>query len=230
MEGSAACVRNATEKFVLPRIKVCGVRAREDLPVELPEALDAVGFVAWSRSKRHVTPEAARRVIETLPARIVPVAVMVEPYPHDAERWLEASGARAVQLCGYERAEEWIGFPHPILRRVAVDPDDEEAFDEWSGVAAGFVLDHPASPGGTGERVDAVLARSFAERAPCLLAGGLSADNVATLVHLVRPHGVDASSSLEDERGRKDPSRVAAFVEAADRALRALDSQLESAP
>jgi phosphoribosylanthranilate isomerase len=209
----------------IPRIKVCGVRAIDDLPREIPAALDAIGFVAWSRSKRNVDAETVKRIIAKLPERILPVVVMVDPFPEDAERFLRESGARAVQLCGYEIADEWVGFPYPILRRVGVDPDESAEIEDWTGIARVFVLDHPSAPGGTGARVDAELAREFASRAPCLLAGGLSQDNVVSLVHLVRPQGVDASSSLEDASGRKDPARVAAFVVAADAALRAIEAQ-----
>ena len=212
----------ATDSFRLPRIKVSGVRGIEELPPVLPEALDAIGFVAWRGSKHNVDVKTAARVIAALPEHIAAVVVMVEPYPEEAERFLKASGARAVQLCGYETVDEWIGFPYPILRRVAIDEDEESDLEEWTGTARGIVLEHPSAPIGATERVDAEIARRFAERAPCLLAGGLSTENVLTLAHLVRPHGVDASTSLERPNGRKDPAKVAAFVAAADAALRAI--------
>jgi phosphoribosylanthranilate isomerase len=162
--------------------------------------------------------------VAVLPPRVLPVAVLVEPFPDEAERWLRAAGCRAVQLCGYESPEEWIGFPLPILRRVAVDEDATDEIEAWSSVAAGFVLDHPAAPGGTGVAVDSAAARALASRVECLLAGGLGPDNVAALVAAVRPRGVDASSRLEGPNGRKDPGLVRAFVEAADRALRELET------
>lgn len=203
----------------LPRIKVCGLRGPEDLPAPFPAALDAVGFVGWSRSPRYVTPERAARTVDAIPRRVLPVAVLVEPLPEEAERILRASGCRAVQLCGYETPEEWIGFPYPILRRVAVDEEGAEEIEAWSGLALGFVLDHPAAPGGTGSPVGAELARSLAARGDCLLAGGLHGGNVEELVRAVRPFGVDASSKLERADGRKDPALVLAYVEAAARAL-----------
>jgi len=210
---------------VLPRIKVCGLRGPEDLPAPFPDALDAVGFVGWWRSARNVTPEQAARVVAALPPRVLPVAVLVEPFPDEAERWVRVAGCRAVQLCGYATPEEWIGFPVPILRRVPVDEEADDEIEAWTGVAAGFVLDHPAAPGGTGIPVDTAAARALAARADCVLAGGLGPDNVEALVTAVRPRGVDASSKLERANGRKDPELVRAFVAAADRALRAAESR-----
>ena len=136
---------------------------------------------------------------------------------------MRAAGARALQLCGEERASHWRSFPFTILRRVAVDETAEEEIDGWRRIAAGFVLDHPEAPGGTGRSVDLELARELASRAPCFLAGGLDANNVAAIVGRVRPHGVDASSGLESSPGVKDGARVAAFVRAARAALDALE-------
>jgi phosphoribosylanthranilate isomerase len=130
-----------------------------------------------------------------------------------------SAGVRAVQLCGDELARDWTSFPLPILRRIAVRPGAERELDSWLGIAAGFVLDHPAGPGGTGRAVELELAAQLASRAPCLLAGGLDASNVAGLVERVRPAGVDASSRLESAPGVKDPARVADFVRAARAAL-----------
>jgi phosphoribosylanthranilate isomerase len=124
-----------------------------------------------------------------------------------------------VQLCGSERASDWAGFVALVLRRVAVDAGAQAEIAAWKGIAHGFVLVHPSSAGGSGRAVDAALAAELARNAPCLLAGGLAADNVADRVQAVRPHGVDASSRLESAPGTKDPARVRSFVDAARTAL-----------
>jgi phosphoribosylanthranilate isomerase len=59
------------------------------------------------------------------------------------------------------------------------------------------------------------LARARATEGRVMLAGGLSAENVAAAIEAVRPWAVDASSSLEIEPGVKDHARVRAFVQAA---------------
>jgi phosphoribosylanthranilate isomerase len=48
-----------------------------------------------------------------------------------------------------------------------------------------------------------------------MLAGGLSAENVAGAIRAVRPWAVDASSRLEVSPGVKDHERLRAYVEAA---------------
>jgi phosphoribosylanthranilate isomerase len=200
--------------FVLPRVKVCGVRSASDLGA-VP---DAVGIVLWGRSPRAVDGADARSLAESLtralPPGVLLVAVMVDAVPADVPDW-----ADAVQLCGGEAPEPWQGFPIPILRRLPATLGAESVVEAWRGIAAGFVLDHPRAPGGSGETVDLAVATRLARLAPCLLAGGLNETNVGERVRVVRPEGVDASSRLESAPGRKDPARIAAFVKAARAAL-----------
>jgi phosphoribosylanthranilate isomerase len=228
-------------EFLLPRVKVCGVRRFADIEVALgleardasgapnsSGAPDAIGLVAWRESPRFVDARVASEIVRRLPASILPVAVMVDVSPRAASEWSTAAGCRAVQLCGAEEPSEWRGFPSPILRRVAVDRGARVELAAWRGIAAGFVLDHPSAHGGTGIGVDLDLAAELSSAAPCLLAGGLDAENVAERIARVRPWGVDASSRLETAPGVKDPERVAAFVCRARSALARTNAPLES--
>lgn len=206
-----------------PRIKVCGVRGPADVAGVVGAGLDAIGLVAHPPSPRAVEPQIAAALVAALPPQVLPVAVLVDSPPAQALAWARRAGARAVQLCGAERPEDWRGFALPVWRRLPVAPEAEAELEAWRGVARLFVLDHPAAPGGTGLGVDLERAGSLARRAACLLAGGLDADNVAARVARVRPAGVDASSRLESAPGLKDPERVRRFVEAARAALETLE-------
>ncbi len=198
----------------LPRVKVCGITALADVERAFAHGVDAVGFVRWKRSPRFLAADAAARLAASLPADILAVEVLVDADPGDVSPW-----AKVVQLCGGEAPEPWFDFRLPILRRLPVAPGSEVVLEAWAGVAAGFVLDHPSGPGGTGREVDLDLAAELARRAPCLLAGGLDETTVGERVRRVRPAGVDASSRLETAPGRKDPARVAAFAREAASAL-----------
>jgi phosphoribosylanthranilate isomerase len=207
------------EPFRLPRIKVCGVRAIADAVTVVAAGGDAIGLVRHAPSPRHLEPIQAGLIVAAVPSRVLAVLVAVDAEPAELERAAQLAGAGAVQLCGSERAQDWRWFALPILRRIAVEPGAELELERWSAIASGFVLDHPAAAGGTGQGVDLDLAARLAARAPCILAGGLDASNVALAVERVRPAGVDASSRLESTPGLKDPARIEAFVRAARAAL-----------
>jgi phosphoribosylanthranilate isomerase len=81
-----------------------------------------------------------------------------------------------------------------------------------------YLLDAFSSttPGGTGEKFNwdlAVEAQKFGK--PIFLAGGLTPENVANAVRKVQPFGVDVSSGVEISPGKKDHTRVRAFIAAA---------------
>jgi phosphoribosylanthranilate isomerase len=91
------------------------------------------------------------------------------------------------------------------IRAAEVFRTDFHLFDAyWHGVH-----------GGTGQSFDWDLVAKRRSKVPMILAGGLNAENVAGAIDLVRPFAVDVVSGVESEPGRKDPSEVEAFLEAA---------------
>lgn len=203
----------------LPRVKICGLTRAADVARAVSAGADAVGFVHYAPSPRHLAVEALGELGSSVPADVEKVVVLVDTPPGEAESLCTGAGARAVQLCGSEDPTAWRDFPFWILRRIGVDERAERELEAWREVAAGFVLDHPASPGGSGLPVAIEIAQELAGRAPCLLAGGLDASNVEERVQRVGPAGVDASSRLEISPGVKDHHHVQRFVNAALRAL-----------
>jgi phosphoribosylanthranilate isomerase len=80
----------------------------------------------------------------------------------------------------------------------------------------------PGHYGGTGQTADwRLLAkwRQYLADLPLVLAGGLTADNVANAIDAVHPAAVDTASGVESEPGLKHPQKVQAFVQNARRAL-----------
>ena len=85
---------------------------------------------------------------------------------------------------------------------------------------------HPHAYGGTGHRADWDIAATLAPCCRLLLAGGLNPGNVAEAIARVQPWGVDVSSGVEQEPGRKDHKAVRAFITAAKDARRMSDNHV----
>jgi phosphoribosylanthranilate isomerase len=83
--------------------------------------------------------------------------------------------------------------------------------------APSFLIDayHPALYGGTGHVTDWTMAAGIARRYPTMLAGSLTPVNVTQAIRAVAPWGVDVSSGVEREKGKKDHEKMKAFVKAA---------------
>ena len=93
------------------------------------------------------------------------------------------------------------------------------------GVISGILLDSSTAEqrGGTGRKFDWERVQPWAgvinSISKLIVAGGLRPSNVQEAIHILRPWGVDVSSGVEHEPGKKDPKKVRAFIQA----VRAMD-------
>jgi phosphoribosylanthranilate isomerase len=89
-----------------------------------------------------------------------------------------------------------------------------------TGVISGVLLDSSSETkrGGTGQTFDWEQVQPWAgiinSISKLIVAGGLRPGNVQEAIHLLHPWGVDVSSGVERELGKKDPGKVRAFVQA----------------
>jgi len=199
-------------------VKVCGLTRAGDVDLALDAGADLLGFVSYPGSPRHVadvTVVALAGRVREREARSVLVIVDGERARVDA--LVRDAALDAVQLCGHEDPVDWAGTHYAILRRLAVDDGAAAELSAWADVADAFVLDHPATPGGSGRGVDPTIAARLAREAPCLLAGGLDGDVLAgglpAPLNAALIIGCDASSRLETAPGVKDPAAVRHFVQ-----------------
>ncbi len=199
-------------------VKVCGITSPEDAVAAAEAGADAIGLVFWPRSPRAVTIEQACAIGDALPPFVVRVGVFVDASRDEMARLADAARLDLLQLHGDEPPDACNDLPRRALKAIRVgDGFAPEDALRYEGRVAGLLLDtrSPGAPGGTGRAFDWSLARSVRKRSRfLLLAGGLTPENVHAALEAVRPDGVDASSNLEVEPGRKDHGRVRAFVEA----------------
>ena len=199
-------------------VKICGITNLEDALACVKAGADALGFNFYVPSPRYIEPEAARKIIDQLPADVLTVGVFVNgETPEIVEQIATDAGVVALQLHGDESPDYCSALSARfVIKVLSVSREfkPERAIDYKVQAIMLDALDREAR-GGTGRVIDWSVARRTSELVPRLfLAGGLSPENVADAITAVEPYGVDACSALEVSPGRKDPERVRAFLQA----------------
>jgi len=198
------------------RSKICGITRIEDALAAAEAGADAIGFVFYAKSPRAVDVRQARAIIAELPPFVTTVGLFVNASRCELNEILEVVPLDLLQFHGDETPADCEGFHRPWIKALRVRPGDdlEAACREYAG-ARGILLDTfvPGVPGGTGEAFDWSLVPATLSK-PIILAGGLSADNVAQAIRQVRPFAVDVSGGVEQAKGIKDAAKIEAFMQA----------------
>lgn len=199
----------------MTRVKFCGLRHKDDIAEAVALGVDALGFVFYEPSSRCVAPEDAATLTRSVPAFLTRVGLFVNENAETIKRIFEIAQLNLIQYHGEESPEfcDSVGLPYIKAFRVQQDMDIRGAMDRYPN-ASGFLLDAyvRGQPGGTGERFDwGLIPRSYA---PIILAGGLTPDNAKDAIEQVAPWALDVSGGIESKPGRKDPDKMARFMDA----------------
>lgn len=188
-------------------VKICGLRDAANVHAAIDAGADAVGFV-FAESVRRVSPAEAGDACGQVPNNVKRVAVMRHPSNEDWLRVLDGFGPDVLQTDIEDFDSLDVPYnvePWPVIREgdPALDRPLPEAFL------------YEGKQSGKGETVDWERAAEIAARGNMVLAGGLSAANVADAIRIVNPRGVDVSSAVESAPGQKDPKLIKRFIDAA---------------
>jgi phosphoribosylanthranilate isomerase len=205
----------------VPRVKICGITNLKDAHHASACGADALGLVFYPGSPRFIEPEQARRIIAELPPLVTTVGLFVNESPARIREVVAHCGLDTVQLHGDEEPDQCSYPPCRVIKALRLhDQLGDEVFAAYR--VAALLLDAyvPQQFGGTGQRCDWQRAALVAARHRVILAGGLNPENVAKAVRQVRPYGVDVSSGVEIQPGKKDPEKVARFIRLAKEAFK----------
>jgi phosphoribosylanthranilate isomerase len=202
------------------KVKICGITNLEDALLAVEAGADALGFVFYKESPRHIFPEQAAVIIRQLPPFVQTVGLFVNEALDTVNETAVQCGLDIIQLHGDESPE----FCAAVRRRVikAFRVKDFTCLDSMKDYrAAAFLLDawSPIAQGGTGLTFNWEVAAGAAQTNCIILAGGLTPDNVADAILQVRPYGVDVSSGVESKPGKKCREKMTTFIHAAKHTL-----------
>ncbi|TKA97932.1 phosphoribosylanthranilate isomerase [Cereibacter changlensis] len=207
------------------RVKVCGLRTGADVAAAAASGAAYVGFVFFAKSPRHLSLPEARELTLAAPVGLAKVALTVDADDATLDAIVEAMPLDMLQLHGHESpervAEVRARYGLPVMKALGVaDESDLPAIFEYSLAADQILIDAKPPkgadlPGGNGLAFDWRLISGRHWLRPWMLAGGLTADNIAEAVRLTGARQVDVSSGVESAPGVKDHARIAAFLKAA---------------
>ncbi|MEM8753066.1 MAG: phosphoribosylanthranilate isomerase [Pseudomonadota bacterium] len=205
-------------------VKICGLITAEAVAAASKGGARYIGFNFFPRSPRYAAPDLVRDLAADAPPGVVKVALAVDPDDALLDE-IAALPIDMIQLHGGEPpsrvAEAKAKTGLPVMKVVGVaEKEDLAALDDYAEVADQLMVDAKppkggALPGGNGVAFDWRLVANRAWTRPWMLAGGLTADNVAAAIALTGARQVDVASGVESAPGVKDPAMIRAFLAAA---------------
>jgi phosphoribosylanthranilate isomerase len=203
------------------KVKFCGITRVEDAEEAARLGAWAIGLQHWRESPRRCDPATAVEISSAVRRRLELVGVFVNSSLDEIARAAENEFLSILQLHGDEGPE----FCREAGRRTgckvikamrvrsAAEVHAAEAFRTDFHL---FDAHRSGVPGGTGESFDWELLGARRSEVPMILAGGLTAGNVAGAIDVARPFAVDVASGIEAEPGIKDHALMRAFMESAN--------------
>lgn len=207
-------------------VKICGLSDPAHIVAAHEAGAAYVGFVFFPKSPRNISLEQARVLALSTPVGLAKVALVVDAADDLLDRLTDEVPLDILQLHGAESparvADVKTRYGLPVMKAVGIaERDDLAAIDRYSAVADQLLIDakppkNADLPGGNGLAFDWRLLRERKYWSkPWMLAGGLTAENVAEAIRLTGALQVDVSSGVESAPGVKDSRLISDFVTAA---------------
>lgn len=199
------------------KVKICGITNLNDAMAAVDSGADALGFVFFEGSPRYIPHGKAYTIIKKLPSFTTTIGVFVNEKTEQIEKIVGLTGIDVVQLHGDEPPEV-CNISRRIIKAIRVKSlESLDPLKNYKDKVSAFLLDTftPEILGGTGQIFNWDIAVEAKQFGRIILAGGLTPDNIADSVRRVRPYGVDVSSGVESEKGKKDHKKMKLFIERA---------------
>src|SRR6185369_16094106 len=165
------------------KVKICGITNLEDALMAIDAGADALGFVFFKESPRHVFPEQAAAIIRRLPPFVQTVGLFVNESLETVNETVDQCGLDVVQLHGDETPAYCDAVKRRIIKAFRIKSITcLEPMKDYR--TAAFLLDawSPTAQGGTGRTFNWEVATCAAQTNRIILAGGLTVDNVAAAI------------------------------------------------
>lgn len=192
-------------------VKICGITNEDDALLAVALGADAIGFI-FAPSVRQIAVQKVYDITRRIPPEILTVGVFRDEHPQRVIEMVQSSGLKAAQLHGHESPADVVAVSQhvrTVIKAVSAGTVDATRANEFETKM--ILVDAPEP--GSGAVFDWKMAAELPEGLQLILAGGLTPENVANGITIVKPWGVDVSSGVEASPGRKDPILMKRFLE-----------------
>lgn len=194
------------------KLKICGVKSVEEARQLREASVDLVGLNFIPTSKRFISIEAAQLIVNEFKDSDIKLGGLFAGHSiKDVNSYARQLKLDYVQLHGNEPADYAKAVESSVIRAIAVVPAQlpEDLLEFISQFPADyFVLDRQQQ--GQGELVNPDLANQVIAANPnkIFLAGGLTPDNLASVLSRSHPYGIDIAGGVRDQNDDLDISKV----------------------
>lgn len=192
-----------------PLVKICGITNLEDAVFCAHAGADALGFIFYEKSPRHIDPSKAAGIIKHLPSAVMAIGVFVNQRRETIEEIIRLTHLGGIQLSGDESPEDCEGFTAPTWKAFRIrDVKDVDQIKQYD--VSAVMLDGASGNeyGGSGRLADFSVAVEMKKHHRLVLSGGLNPENISDALERVQPYGVDVNSGIEIAPGKKNPQKV----------------------
>ena len=189
------------------RCKICGITSYKDAIDAIDAGADALGFVFYEKSPRYISPLDAKEIIKKLPPFVEKVALFVNVDAKSINETMKNSLCTLAQIHFETNDDFFDELEYPFIKviRAKEKSDILKYKDSYKLVDA-----YCEAYGGAGKRLNIEWFKDN-DNSKIILAGGLDANNVASLKKYGF-YGVDVSSGVEASYGKKDINKVKEFI------------------
>ena len=195
------------------KIKVCGLRDKDNIQAVAALAPDYMGFICYEPSPRYAK-DISRHMLADLPSSLYKTAVFVNEEQETINKLIDTFGFNAIQLHGNESPEFSNSFRDKVtvFKAFGLNADfDFEQLNNYANKVDYFLFDTKTDlHGGSGKTFDWHVLDKYKLDTPFFLSGGLSLDNLEEVNTITHPqfYGVDLNSKFETSPGVKDIDKL----------------------
>jgi len=203
-------------------IKICGLKQPEDIELCIEKGAQAIGFIYnVPKSPRNLERNEINRLISLIKGKIITVGVIIPDNIENLIKMMNEINVDLFQVHLEFEIDELINLSIDLKKKIIIaikltSENLESTINKINKSKDHFFAFLVDNSQGKGKNLDPLLVKELflkTKNAKIILAGGIDIDNVDFIMKNFKVYGIDVSSSLESERGVKDPLKITKFLE-----------------